>query len=139
MKSLIDLCHAHGLVVIYHGCGNATPIYEDMLQIGLDGYNPLEVKSRLDVVELKKKYGGRLSFVGNIDVRILEEGDPMAIKKEILYKLQAAEGGGWICQSDHSVSSDVEPQSYELLVEVIKEYGNYPLDLDKIRAELEKL
>ena len=139
VKSLIDLCHAHGLVVIYHGCGNATPIYEDMLQIGLDGYNPLEVKSRLDVVELKKKYGGRLSFVGNIDVRILEEGDPMAIKKEILYKLQAAEGGGWICQSDHSVSSDVDPQSYELLVEVIKEYGNYPLDLDKIRAELEKL
>lgn len=136
VKALIDLCHANGLMVVYHGCGNATPIFDDMAEIGLDGYNPLEVKADLDVVELNKKYTGRLAFVGNVDVRVLESGDPKAIKKEVLYKLQAAENGGWVFQSDHSVSSDVDPESYKLAVEILREYGSYPLDIDRIQKEL---
>lgn len=136
VKRVIEVCHNAGLMVIYHGCGNATPVYEDFIEIGLDGYNPLEVKSHLDAVELKKTYGGRLAFVGNVDVRELESGEKDRIKKEVLYKLKTAKGGGWICQSDHSVSSDVDPESYAYMVELIREYGKYPLDLQKIEAEL---
>lgn len=139
VKRVIDLCHANNLMVIYHGCGNATSIYEDLIEIGLDGYNPLEVKAHLDIVKLKEKFGGRLAFVGNIDVRELESGDRNRIKREVLYKLQAAQGGGWICQSDHSISSDVEPESYAYMVTLIREYGNYPLELDKIKAEILRL
>lgn len=139
VKALIDLCHSHGLIVIYHGCGNASPIYEDMVEIGLDAYNPLEVKADLDVVELKKNYAGRLAFAGNIDVRILERGNPEEIKKEVLYKMQAAVNGGWIFQSDHSVSSEVEPESYKKAIEILRQYGNYPLDINKIQDEISKL
>jgi len=129
VKALIDLCHAHGLMVIYHGCGNARDIYDDFVEIGLDAYNPLEAKADLDVVELKKKYAGRLAFCGNIDVRVLEKGDPEGIKREVLYKLQAARGGGWIFQSDHSITSDVAPESYAYALRVLREYGVYPLGL----------
>lgn len=129
VKALIDLCHAHGLMVIYHGCGNARDIFDDMVEIGLDAYNPLEAKAGLDVVELKKKYAGRLAFCGNIDVRVLETGNPDAIGREVLYKLQAAKGGGWIFQSDHSVSSLVTPESYALAIETLRTHGNYPLDM----------
>jgi uroporphyrinogen decarboxylase len=129
VKALIDLCHKNGLMVIYHGCGNATPVFEDMIEIGLDGYNPLEVKAGLDAVELKKTYGSRLAFVGNIDVRILESGDAEAIKKEVLYKMRAGINGGWIFQSDHSVSSNVAPESYKLALDILREYGNYPLKI----------
>jgi len=139
VKALIELCHSHGLMTVYHGCGNASPIYDDMVEIKLDAYNPLEVKAGLDVVELKKKYAGKLSFVGNIDVRVLESGNYNEIKKEVLYKLQAAKGGGWIFQSDHSVSSDVNPESYKTAIEILREYGNYPLDMERIRKELENL
>ncbi|MEG2203346.1 MAG: uroporphyrinogen decarboxylase family protein, partial [Christensenellaceae bacterium] len=123
VKRVIDVCKKAGLMVIYHGCGDARPIYEDFIEIGLDGYNPVEVKAHLDAVELKKTYGGRLAFVGNVDVRELESGDNDRIKKEVLYKLQAAQGGGWICQSDHSVSNDVAPQSYAYMVELVRDYG----------------
>lgn len=138
-KALIDLCHEHNLMVVYHGCGNATKIYEDMIEIGLDAYNPLEAKADLDVVELKKTYGDRISFVGNIDMRVLESGDPTLIRKEILYKLQAGAGGGWVFQSDHSVSSEVEPESYELVIQTLREFGKYPLDMPRIQAELDRL
>jgi len=129
VKALIDLLHRNNLMVIYHGCGNASDIYDDMVEIGLDAYNPLEVKSGLDVVKLKDKYAGKLAFCGNLDVRILERGNPDEIRNEVLYKLQAAKGGGWIFQSDHSISSDVAPESYELAIKLLREYGNYPLDL----------
>jgi uroporphyrinogen-III decarboxylase len=139
VRRLIDICHENGLMVIYHGCGNAVPIYDDLIEMGLDGYNPLEVKAGLDVVEMKKKYAGKLAFAGNIDVRAMESGDPDVLKKEVLYKLQAGRGGGWIFQSDHSVSSEVEPDSYRAAIGLLREYGNYPLDLERIRAELDKL
>jgi uroporphyrinogen decarboxylase len=127
VKALIDECHKAGLMVIYHGCGNASAIYHDLAEIGLDGYNPLEAKADLDVVVLKQEYAGKLAFVGNIDVRILERGDADEIRREVLYKLQAAKGGGWVFQSDHSISWDVAPESYELAIRILRENGDYPL------------
>lgn len=136
---IIDVCKKAGLMVVYHGCGDATKIYEDFVEIGLEGYNPLEVKAHLDAVELKKTYGGRLAFVGNVDVRELESGDRNRIKKEVLYKLKAARGGGWVCQSDHSVSNGVAPDDYAYMVELVREYGRFPLDMERIDKELEGL
>ena len=81
---IISLCREAGLMTIYHGCGNATPIFEDYIELGLGGYNPLEVKAKLDAVELQERYGSRLAFVGNIDVRELESGDRDRIKREVL-------------------------------------------------------
>jgi hypothetical protein len=127
VKALIDLFHSHGLMVIYHGCGNPSAILDDFVEMELDGFNPLEAKADLDVVELKRKYAGKLAFVGNIDVRVLETGKPDLIKREVLYKLRAAKGGGWVFQSDHSVSSAVSPESYELAIRTLREFGKYPL------------
>lgn len=129
VKALIDLLHKHNLLVIYHGCGNVKEILDDMVDLHLDAYNPLEAKAGMNVVELKKKYAGRLAFVGNIDMRVLESGDPAAIRGEVLYKLQAARGGGWVFQSDHSVSSDVAPESYALAIQTLREHGDFPLKI----------
>ena len=116
-------------MTIYHGCGDARDVLDDLVGIGLDAYNPLEAKAGLDVVELKQRYAGRLAFVGNVDVRVLEGGDPQKIREEVRYKLQAARGGGFVFQSDHSVSSSVAPESYELAIRTLRELGTYPLKL----------
>jgi len=128
VEALIALCRQHELMVVYHGCGDARDIFDDMVELGLDGYNPLEAKAGLDAVQLKQQYAGKLAFVGNIDVRVLESGDPQAIEREVRYKLQAARGGGWVFQSDHSVSSEVEPESYELALKTLRQWGVYPLE-----------
>ena len=67
VKEQIRICHGAGIPVIYHGCGNASEIYGDFIEMGLDSYNPLEAKSGLDVVELRKKYGHAMGFCGNLD------------------------------------------------------------------------
>ena len=54
VKAIVDVAHAHGLPVIYHGCGNVNRVFEDFIEVGVDGYNPLEAKAGLDVVELRR-------------------------------------------------------------------------------------
>lgn len=121
--------HAHGLPVIYHGCGNVKSILEDYAGIGIDGYNPLEAKAGLDVVDLRRQFGHRLGFCGNGDITLWETGNLEAIRREVLHKLNAAKGGGYIFQSDHSVSSSVSGCTYDFIVKLVREHGNYPLQL----------
>ncbi len=45
------------------------------------------------------------------------------------YKLKAAAGGGWVFQSDHSVSSAVEPESYERAIAMDEHTAETPRHL----------
>ena len=129
VKALVEECHAHNLPVIYHGCGNASSIFEDLVEIGVDAYNPLEAKAGLDVVELRRRFGHRLGFCGNMDVIVWANGDREELKRTVLTKLNAAKGGGFIFQSDHSVPSSVSGESYDYVVKLVREHGQYPLKL----------
>jgi hypothetical protein len=126
---MIALCHQHHLPVIYHGCGNVAAILPDFIEMGLDAYNPLEAKAGLDVVALRRQYGHQLAFCGNSDITVWESGDQAAIRREVLRKLNAAKGGGFIFQSDHSVTSAVSGRTYDEIVRLVREFGNYPLRL----------
>lgn len=127
LKRMCDVFKSYGAKLIYHGCGNAIPVYEDLIEVGIDAYNPLEVKAGLDVEELEREYGDRLAFFGGIDVRVLSGASKEKVKEEVLRKLNAARGGGYIAASDHSVAGNVPPGNYEYMVELVKKYGKYPL------------
>jgi len=129
LARLCDVCHAAGLKTVYHGCGNASPVFEDMIDAGVDAYNPLEAKAGIDVVELKRRFGPRWAFNGNIDVQVLATNDREQVRGEVLRKLNAAKGGGFIIQSDHSMPDNVDPATYDYLVKLVREHGDYPLDL----------
>ena len=129
VKAITDAAHERDLPVIYHGCGNVAAILPDFIELGLDGYNPREAKAGLDVVELRRHYGHQIAFCGNSDITIWESGDEEAIRREVLRKLNAAKGGGLIFQSDHSVTSSVSGETYDFVVNLVREFGRYPLDL----------
>ncbi len=136
VKAMIDECHRNNLPVIYHGCGNVELILDDFIEMKLDGYNPLEVKAGLDAVKLKEKYGNKLAYCGNNDIQVWETGDKELIKSDVLRKLNAAKGGGFIFQSDHSVSSSVSGHTYDFIVKLVREYGTYPLQLGEFDLEM---
>jgi len=129
VKAIVDEGHAHGLPVIYHGCGNVRRIFDDFIEIGVDAYNPLEAKAGLDVVELRRLYGHTIAFCGNMDVLTWAQGSEDELRRAVLTKLNAAKGGGYIFQSDHSVPSNVPARSYDYVVRLVREAGRYPLRL----------
>ena len=136
VAKIIAHAHAQGLPVIYHGCGNVKAIFPDYIEIGLDAYNPLEAKAGMDCVELRRQYGHQFGVCGNSDMQVWEGGDPAAIRREVLRKLNAAKGGGYIFQSDHSVSSAVSGKTYDAIVKLVRDYGKYPLNLEEFDEAL---
>jgi len=129
VKAIVKECHAHGLPVIYHGCGNVNRIFADFIETGIDAYNPLEAKAGLDVVDLRRRFGHKIAFCGNMDVVVWAQGSEAELKRVVLTKLNAAKGGGYIFQSDHSVPANVSGRAYEYVVNLVREYGRYPLRL----------
>jgi hypothetical protein len=129
LKRICQAAHKSGLKTIYHGCGNASEVFEDMIEVGVDAYNPIEAKAGLDVVDLKRRFDRRWAFNGNIDVQVLEANDREKVRHEVLTKLNAAKGGGFILQSDHSIPDNVDPSTYDYMMQLVREYGKYPLEL----------
>jgi uroporphyrinogen decarboxylase len=136
VKAIADSAHEKGLMVFYHGCGNVHAIIKDYAEIGIDAYNPLEVKAGMDAVALRREMGHSLGFCGNSDMQVWETGDKELIRKEVLTKLNAAKGGGFIFQSDHSVASNISGETYDYIVNLVREYGTYPLALDEFDEEV---
>jgi len=136
VKAIAEYSHQKGLMVFYHGCGNVHAILKDYIEAGIDAYNPLEVKAGLDAVELRRQYGHAISFCGNSDIQVWETGDKDKIRKEVLRKLNAAKGGGFIFQSDHSVASNISGETYDYIVKLVREHGTYPLDLGEFYEEI---
>jgi uroporphyrinogen decarboxylase len=137
VREQIRVCHQAGLPVIYHGCGNASAIYEDFIEMGLDSYNPLEAKSGLDVVDLRRRFGHRMGFCGNMDARAWATVPMEELRRIVLTKLNAAKGGGFIFQSDHSVPSNVSAERYQYVVELVRRHGRYPLSLEEFDLPVE--
>ncbi|UCD51513.1 MAG: hypothetical protein JSW27_02555 [Phycisphaerales bacterium] len=131
VQAMVKLAHENGLLVIYHGCGNVMQIFDDFVELGVDAYNPLEVKAGMDVGRLRQQYGHQIAFCGGSDIQIWETGDEEAVRQEVLRMLRAAEGGGMIFQSDHSVSASVSGRTYDFIVKLVREYGQYPLNLSE--------
>ncbi len=136
VAQMTEAAHAAGLPVIYHGCGNVKAIFQDYIDMKIDAYNPLEAKAGMDVVALRRQYGQGIGFCGNSNVQVWETGDREAIRGEVLRKLTAAKGGGYIFQSDHSVSSSVSGPTYDYIVKLVREFGQYPIRLGEFEEEV---
>ncbi len=129
IAEMVSICHAAGLPVIYHGCGNVKRVLEDFIETGIDAYNPLEAKAGFDVVDLRLQYGHRLAFCGNMDVIEWANSDEEQLKAIVLRKLNAGKGGGLMFHSDHSVPSSISGGNFDYVFNLVKEYGRYPLQL----------
>ena len=92
----------------------------------------------MDALDLRRRFGHRMCFCGNSDIQVWESGDREAIRREVLRKLNAARGGGFIFQSDHSVSSSVSGPMYDYIVKLVREYGRYPLQLDEFAETIQE-
>jgi len=125
-KELCRFFHERDMYVFLHCCGDVKDLIPYFIEDGIDCLQPLEVKSGMDLVELKERHGDDITFMGGIDVRLMALDDPAPLEKEIREKFTAAkENGGYIYHSDHSVPNNVSFQQYNRVIELIKKYGEY--------------
>lgn len=123
------LCHyfrSKDMPVILHSCGCVKELIPYLIRAGFSCLQPLEVKAGMDVRQLKREYGDKLSFMGGIDVRLMSKTDSSLIEEEIKSKFNVAKkGGGYIYHSDHSVPVDVNFEQYKRVMQLVRQYGRY--------------
>ena len=120
----IDWAHQRGMKAMLHSCGDINPLIPELIDIGLDCLNPLEVKAGMDPVAIKKTYGDKLVLHGGVNAVLWDKPD--AIKEEMMRVIPALkENGGYIFASDHSIPSDVGLKDFQSIVALIKELGRY--------------
>lgn len=123
-RRVCEFFKAHGMPVILHSCGQVATLIPKLIEAGYACLEPLEVKAGMDVVDLKKRYGRDLAFMGGIDVRAMSDPDPRAIEREIASKVPTAmQGGGYIYHSDHSVPDTVSLERYIHTLDLVRGYG----------------
>ena len=65
LRKIIELAHAHGIIYDHHSCGYIAPIFDDLVEIGINAIDPLQISNPVRV--LKDKYQDRVTFVGGFD------------------------------------------------------------------------
>ena len=111
--------------------GDMSPIYDDLIECGLNCIHPVEPVGGNDMVELRKKYGKKLCFKGGIDKFALIKG-PEAVKKELEYRLAPhLMGGGTVFGLDHRIPNGVHIDTYRYYVNL----GREMLGLEPITGE----
>ena len=119
--------------VFYHSDGGVYPFLNDLVEIGVDLLNPVQVSARGmgDTARLKKEFGSRLSFCGAIDTQeVLPHGTPADVRHEVRRRIQdLAPGGGYILAAVHCLQPDVPPENVIAMLEEAQIAGRYPLAL----------
>jgi uroporphyrinogen decarboxylase len=123
-KRAVDWAHARGMQTELHSCGNINPFIPDLIDIGIDGLNPLEVKAGMNPLELKKTYGDKLLLHGGINAQLYDVPEKLKEEMERIIPIMKA-SGGYVFSSDHSVPDNVSLENFREIVNYAKELGKY--------------
>jgi uroporphyrinogen decarboxylase len=80
-----------GIPVILHSDGNLNALMEDIAELKIVGFNPLQRTAKMDIAEIKAKYGDQMSLIGNVSASTtLPHGSPDDVEREVLECLRDA-------------------------------------------------
>jgi uroporphyrinogen decarboxylase len=124
----IDEVKRTGTKVMIHSDGNTMPVFEDIVGLGIDGYQAIEPDAGMDIALLKEKYGDKLCLIGNIDCgNTLTHGSPSQVIAEARHVIDCtAAGGGFILGSSNSIHDGVKLENFLAMTDAAVKYGKYP-------------
>jgi uroporphyrinogen decarboxylase len=115
--------------LFYHSCGAIKELIPDLIEIGVDILNPVQVSSPgMDTKELKKEFGRDIVFWGGgCDTQnILPFGSSEDVRNEVKRRIsELAPGGGFVFNAVHNIQADVPPENVAAMYETALEFGKY--------------
>jgi len=115
--------------IFFHTCGSVYEIIPDLIEIGVDILNPVQVSAaHMDTRRLKKEFGKDIVFWGGgVDTQdVLPHGTPEKVKEEVKRRIDdLAPGGGFVFTTVHNIQADVPPENIMAMWEALQEYGVY--------------
>jgi len=106
-----------GKAVFIHSCGDVDELFDDLVEIGVNCFNPFQPEV-MDVAELIPRYRGRLAFHGGLSTqKTLPYGSPAQVRAESQRLLTLGREGGYIFSPAHAVEGDVPLENMLVFIE----------------------
>jgi uroporphyrinogen decarboxylase len=123
---VFDLLRRSGMKVLYHSCGDVRPLIPDLIEMGVQALNPVQVSAggMMDTAALKREWGTALTFWGGIDTHsVLSLGNPSAVRNEVWRRLDdLAKDGGYVLTSVHNIQPDVPAENVNAMFDAADEW-----------------
>lgn len=118
LAEIYALAKSRGRYMFHHSCGNIVPIIGDMIDIGLDILHPIQPEA-MDVLELKRRFGGRLTLCGGLGTQdLLPKGSAQDVRREVRrLKETLGRGGGYILEPGITIQGDVPLENILALID----------------------
>lgn len=126
LKTMVDLIHKYDVKAFLHSCGSIREIIPDLIEIGIDILNPIQVRAHnMNPELLIKEFGKKICFHGSIDT---QETMSLGSKEDIINEVKQriitfGKDGGFILSTTHTIESDISLENILTLYDTIKKYN----------------
>jgi len=124
LTAMSTLAKRHGSYYYQHSCGAVRELIPDLIAIGVDVLDPLQVTAAGMVpAELKAEFGAALCFSGGVDEQhLLPHGTPEQVAQGVRELIEImAPGGGFFLGSTHNFQADIPTENIVAMYQAARE------------------
>jgi len=114
---LFEIGKNMGKLVWFHSCGDITAVLSDLIDVGIDVWETVQLHTLpMPAEKLKQEYGKHITFFGGINTQNLPYATPDEVRTEVLRCIEIlGKDGGYICGPDHHIKPDVSAENTVML------------------------
>ena len=120
-RAIVPDLRQRGVTVMVDTDGDVTNLVPWMLEVGVQGFLPLERMAGVDVNQLRCDHPD-LRMIGAFDKTVMHLGEER-MRREFERLLPVMRSGGYIPSVDHQTPPEVSLEDYRLYVRLLKEYA----------------
>ena len=118
--------------ILVHSCGSVYEIIGDLIDIGVNILNPVQIfAAQMEPERLKKEFGSKIAFWGAMDIqRILPFGTVEEVENEVVRLFEIlGEGGGWVVSPCHNLQPGIPAENIIAMYRTGREKCRYRVNV----------